>query len=446
MDNITNLPLDIFKLSIAAFLIALNGFFVAAEFALVKIKKSKLERIKNHRHAMSAPTALWLYERRNLALSACQIGITMASIALGWVGESAIAHLIGHYVYQFGVTSEVMIHSIAFTIAFTIITTLHIVLGEQVPKIYAITRPETVLHWSSWILKVFYLVLYPFMYVLNVSTVKLLQWIGVDNPNVQEMPLTEDEILDTLRLSQAGGEVSTNEHRLIHAVFKFDDQMVRNIMLPRGRVKFVDCQLPFSENLEYIKRSNHSRFPLCDHSLDKILGIIHIKDLIGFSHDNPLNFKSIMRAPVIVHETMRITTLLNKFKQVKNHLALVQDEHGTLIGIVTLEDVLEQLVGSMQDEFDLDKPVFVKESECSYIVEGGLKVEHLNERFDIKLVAENSDTLSGLLHEQAETKLSKGSEVRLNDVILAEVLKMDGIRVSKARLIFSDPAETTSND
>jgi len=442
MEEPSNLYTDTYHLGITVIMILLNGFFVAAEFALVKLNRSKINALVKDRRPF-ATVALWLYDRQNLALSACQLGITMASLALGWIGEPAVAHLITPLIHKAGITSEVLIHGIAFTIAFTLITSMHIIIGEQVPKIYAIRKADTVFLYSSAILKGFYILLYPFMYVLNKVTMVILRWIGVTDADAHEAPLSEDEILASLSLSHASGELTKNEARMINAVFKFDDEVVSHIMLPRGEVEILDINDSSIQNLEIIKTSNHSRFPLCEDSLDKIMGVVHIKDVLGFDDDDDnLDLQSIMRPPIFIYEKMGISQLLQEFKQLKQHLAFVQDEHGTILGIVTLEDVLEELVGSLQDEFDVDQPEFHKEAENRYLVEGDIQLDRLNDRFKIKLTAEDADTLAGLIIEKAGYKLSERSTVIIQEGIWAEILKIDGVRASKVRLIFSEPENT----
>ena len=437
METQSSLYTDTYHLGITVIMILLNGFFVAAEFALVKLNRSKINGMVKEGRPF-ATVALWLYERQNLALSACQLGITMASLALGWIGEPAVAHMITPVIHSIGITSEALLHGIAFTIAFTLITSLHIIIGEQVPKIYAIRKADTVFLYSSLILKGFYIILYPFMYVLNRITMVILRWIGVTDADSHEAPLSEDEIQASLSLSHASGELTKNEARMINAVFKFDDEVVSHIMLPRGDIEFLNIKDPFTKNLENIKEMNHSRFPLCEDSLDNILGVVHIKDLLGFDQDDDLDLKSIMRPPIFIYEKMGISQLLQEFKQLKQHLAFVQDEHGTILGIVTLEDVLEELVGSLDDEFDIVQPEFLKEAENRFLVDGDIQLDRLNDRFKIKLFAEDADTLAGLIIEKAGYKLSERSTVIIQEGLWAEILKIDGVRASKVRLIFSE--------
>lgn len=440
MEEQVSYAMDGFKIGLTVIFIILNAFFVAAEFALVKISKSKLKVMINEKQPF-ATTAMWLFKRQNLALSACQLGITMASLALGWIGEPAIAHLITPLIHDLGVTSEAVVHGIAFTIAFTTITAFHIIIGEQVPKIYAIRKPGVVFLGTAVLLKGFYMLLYPFMFVLNWVTNVILKWIGIHDSGEHETPLSEEEIRASLSIAHAKGELTKNEHRLLNAVFRFDDEVARQIMRPRVEVEFLNINLPFSENLAFVKKSKHTRFPLCVGSLDQLLGVVHIKDMFGYDGKDIIDLKEIMRPTMLVPENILIGKLLQEFRVAKQHLAFVQDEHGTVLGIVTLEDVLEELVGNMQDEFDLDESNIVELEDTKYLVDGDTQVDDLNNRFDLNLITNDADTLSGLIVEKVGHKLEEGKVIKLGSGVEAEIVEVEGIRANKVRLTI-----TLSND
>lgn len=436
MEDSTSLSTDAFNIGITVLMIILNGFFVAAEFALVKMNPSKVNIMVKEKKPF-AQIGLWLFERQNLALSACQIGITMASLALGWIGEPAVAHLITPLIEKIGITSTSLIHGIAFTVAFTLITSMHIIIGEQVPKIYAIRKPDGVFLLSSSILKAFYVIFYPFMYVLNQITLTILRWVGVVDADEHDAPLSEEEIRASLSLSHASGELTKNEHSLINAVFKFDDEVARNIMLPRGEIEFIDANATFPTNLEFLKKSKHTRFPICEDSLDAIIGVIHIKDIVGYDMNDDLDLRTVMRPPTLVPANMPISQLLQEFRLSKQHLALVQDEYGTTLGIVTMEDVLEELVGSVQDEFDAEDPDIVAEAENKYMIDGDVTLDMINARFKTHLISNNADTLSGLIVEKIGHKLQVGKKINLTPKIDAEIVEIEGIRATKVRLLLN---------
>ena len=268
-------------LVIAIVLVILNGFFVAAEFALVKIRVSSLDKMVTEKK-MFAKTAKWLGARLDHALSACQLGITMASLALGYVGEPAFAHLISPIFEAMGVEpGSNLIHIIAFIISFSVITSLHLVIGEQAPKIFAIRRPEEMVRWCAPLMKFFYFALFPFMYVLNWVTEIILGWLGLGGGSGHESPHTEEEIRALLREAHIHGNLTENENRMLNNVFEFDDLICRLVMVPRGEVQILDINKPFPELLQLAIKTRHTRYPLCDSSLDNLLGVVHMKDLLG---------------------------------------------------------------------------------------------------------------------------------------------------------------------
>ncbi len=425
---------DILNITAAFILVFLNGFFVAAEFALVKLTESKV-RIMVQEKRKFANKAAWLFDRQNFALSTCQLGITVASLALGAIGEPAIHHMLTPVFESMSFIPESWRGGISFFIAISVITVFHIVIGEQVPKIYAIRKASFVFQWSAPLLKVFYIVLYPFMYILQVTSDKVLSWVGVNSHGGHDSPLSEEEIRASLSIAHRQGELTKNEHSLLNAVFKFDDQVARQIMLPRGDVEYLDANNSFKENLEFAMSARHTRFPLCDGSLDDVLGVIHIKDLLGASNQDNIDLNTLARKQMIVPENILIGDLLQEFKQARQHFAFVQDEHGTNLGIVTLEDVLEELVGPLQDEFDNEEPDITPQKENVFVVDGETSIDEINEKLILSLEAQDSDTISGLIVEKAGHKLEGISEIMIDKNVKAELLEIDGIRVTKAKLI-----------
>ena len=424
---------DLLNLSITLVLIILNGFFVAAEFALVKMSESKIS-MQVREGKPFAQVAQWLFRRQNLALSACQLGITMASLALGWIGEPSVAHLITPWIEALGITSEKVIHAVAFTIAFSFITALHIIIGEQVPKIYAIRKPAPVFLYSSWLLRAFYVLLYPFMWVLNKATLVVLRWLGVEDADGHDSPLSEEEIRHNLGVSHAHGELTKNEHKLLTAVFRFDDEVARHIMVPRSEVDILDVNAGFAANLAHAKASPHTRFPLCEGSLDHVIGVLHIKELLGHDADDDLNLRKLVRPPLYIPEHMPIGQLMQEFRTARQHFAFLQDEHGTILGTVTLEDVLEQLVGAVQDEFDTELPEITQEPNGKHLVDGSILLETFNAKFGTQLMAEDADTLSGYLVEQSGHKIKQGQQITLEGTYTATLLEVQGIRATKVRI------------
>ena len=331
---------DTVKVLLALLLVFINGFFVSAEFAMVKVRRSRLDQLLKNKRPF-AGTSLWLMDRMDPTLSACQLGITMASLGLGWIGEPAVAHLLRPLLISAGIQSEVMIHSVAFFVAFASITAAHLVLGEQAPKIAAIRNPETAMLWSAMPLKAFYFFSYPFIIALNATTALLLKMCGIEGSTEEDVPYSEEEIRMMIQRSHIHGELSRSEHRLISAVFDFDELICRRVMVPRLDVVFLDVKCNLSDTLKLTLETKHTRYPVCEGSMDRVIGVLHIKDLIGISPDAPFDLKSIIRPPQFVPETLPVRRLLRQIQTSHQHMAFVVDEYGikkpSVTAIVTEE-------------------------------------------------------------------------------------------------------------
>lgn len=430
--------MTLFYLTIAIALIILNGFFVAAEFSLVKVRISRIEQLSKEGRRF-AGTAKWLAKRLDESLSACQLGITMASLALGWVGEPAFATLVEPVLGWFNITDERIVHFLGFAMAFTAITGLHLVVGEQFPKIFAIRRPEQILLLCALPLKFFYVILFPFLIVLNVVTSFLLRLVGIHGTSEHDGVNTEEEIRALLREAHIHGNVSRNEHSLINNVFEFDDLIVRRVMVPRGVVAFFDVHEPIEKFRELVRQTMHTRYPVCDRSLDKVLGVAHIKDLLNVTHDDTeFDIRTIIRPPKKVPETMPISRVLRHFQATHQLMAFVIDEYGTITGMVTLENVLEKIVGDVDDEFDNAEPDIVPEGPGSFLVRGATSIEFAREKLKIPLTeSTEADTVAGLLMEYCQKILSQGDSIDLEGAVV-EVLEMKNDSATKVRFKISE--------
>jgi CBS domain containing-hemolysin-like protein len=425
-------------LGLAIFLVIVNGFFVAAEFALVKVRDSQLDELVKEGRPF-AKTARWLGDRLDSSLSACQLGITMASLALGWVGEPAFANLLEPVFHFVGITSAAALHTTGFIVAFSIITTLHLIVGEQAPKIYAIRRPELMVLWCAVPLRVCYVLFFPVLKALSFTTSKLLQLLGIEGGSEHESPHTEAEIRSLIRHAVDRGELSTSDHRLLHAVFEFDDMICRRVMVPRGETVFLKSTQPLAECWEIVHRTKHTRYPLCDDSLDHILGIIHIKDLIGLPVDAQVDLATLARPLHYVPETMPTSQLLRHFQVTHQLMAIVVDEYGSVVGVVTLENVLEQIIGPVEDEFDTEVPDIAPAGAGQYIVQGSTALALVNTKFGLELDAVDVDTMAGLMLERVGRILAVGDRVEFGDIV-AEVVEVDGRRATQIRVTQSSLA------
>ena len=424
-------------LVIALLLVILNGFFVAAEFALVKVRKGQIDQMIREQRPFAA-TSLWLAERMDQSLSTCQLGITMASLALGWIGEPAFHFMLQPLfdLFQFsGNAADVL----SFVVAFSFITALHLVIGEQAPKIYAIREPEKVLAWCAVPMKFFYLLLYPFQAVLSLVTTKLLKWMGVEGDG-HGSAMTEEEIRAMLTEAHSHGELTRSEHSLINAVFEFDDQVCRRVMLPKSDVVYFSTENTLKENFKIALRTKHTRYPLCDGNLDNTIGVVHIKDLTGISPDDDFELKSIMRPPHKIPEGMPISRLLRHFQASHQLMAFVMDEFGNTIGIVTLENVLEQIIGPVDDEFDEKESAIVPHGKNVYIVQGSTPIRDVEKALGLDLDDEDVDTLSGVLMDRSQKMPSPGDRIEFDGAV-AEILEVRDDRADRVRFTLTGSSD-----
>ena len=431
-------------LSIAIFLVILNGFFVAAEFALVKVRVSKLDKMVTEKK-MFAKTAKWLATRLDHSLSACQLGITMASLALGYVGEPAFAHLIEPIFKAMGVAPDSnLLHIIAFIISFSVITSLHLVIGEQAPKIFAIRRPEEMVRWCAPLMKFFFYALFPFMYVLNWVTEIILGWLGLSGGSGHETPHTEEEIRALLREAHIHGNLSGSEHSLLNNVFEFDDLICRLVMVPRGDVQILDVNKPFPELLQLAKKTRHTRYPLCDSSLDNLLGVVHMKDLLGLDPNaKDFDLRSVMRAPVKVPENMPISKVLKRIQNTHQLLTFVIDEYGTIIGVVTLENVLEKIIGPVDDEFDAEEERGISQEPgdgTRFMVLGNTPISEVEKALGLNLDDLDVDTAAGVLMSRSGKLPAVGDRIEF-DGVLAEILEVKHDHAERIRFTLTRDAE-----
>lgn len=418
------------KLLVIAVLVFLNAFFVAAEFALVKVRLSQLEALAEEGNAR-AGKAQAVVGDLDAYLSACQLGITLASLGLGWVGEPFLAELLQPFFRILGISSPALITSISFIVAFSIITFLHIVLGEQAPKILAIRKPVSASLLVSGPLRLFYFVFKPAIWLLNASSNWVLRHIFRTEP-VQEGELvhSEEELRVILDQSEKSDEVSSIGRDILVNALDMRRRVVRDIMTPRGEVVYLDIEESFEENVKKALESRHTRFPLCRGHLDNAIGLIHIKELVPLMRDPQPDLMKIKRDLISVPEMMSLEKLLNLFLVRQTHLALVVDEYGGTVGMVTMENVLEELVGDIQDEFDMEKPEFRRINEDEFVVAGGLGLYELRDLAGIELENADVSTVGGYVTQLLGHLPKQGEHVRIEDYLVT-VTQTDGRRVGQ---------------
>ena len=389
----------IIDILLTALLVFLNGFFVAAEFAIVKVRSSQVE-LKAGKGSYLAKISKNIVDKLDSYLSACQLGITMASLALGWIGESVVSRMI---LVAFSAAGHTLdphtAHQVAFPSAFILITVLHIVFGEQVPKIFAIRHSLATTLVISLPLRIFYFLLRPFIWFLNGFSNLILRLIGIETRKGEDIH-TEEELRMILTESEVGGAIRPSENELIQNVFEFDDRVVKQILIPRTKVSAIDVESSKQEIIQRVIEEGYSRMPVYQDSLDNIVGVIFTKDLIKVMHEN--NFKGIndiLRPAYFVPLNKRINELLKEFQTQHIQMAIATNEFGGTAGIVTMEDIIEELVGEIQDEYDDEKPAVDKKSETEFIVNAMANVSDVNHVLPIELPeSQNYDTVSGLLN------------------------------------------------
>jgi CBS domain containing-hemolysin-like protein len=424
-----------FKLLAVLFLVFLKGFFVATEFALVKVRATQLEpdAAKGHKRARMG---LHLARHLDAYLSACQLGITLASLGLGWIGEPVFAELLAPLFKLCNIESEKLQHSLSFGIGFSVITFLHIVVGEMAPKSLAIRLAQPTVLWIAYPMRWFYLAMYPFIWVLNESALFILRAIGLEPAHESEGIHSEDELRLVLASSQKQQGASRFSRDIVQNALDLRRRVARDVMRPRKEITVLDTAASIAECLDVAEKSRYSRFPLCENGdLDRTLGVVHIKDLFAMRLKVRAGADLLPAARKIVYvpETARLEKILQLFLERKLHLAIVVDEYGGTVGLVTLENIVEELVGQIQDEFDQEKPLLTRASETSWEVSGALPLHELEELVGAPLRAEGVTTTSGWV-----THLLGGFP-KVGDMTTAgncdlRVEEMEGTRVARLRV------------
>ena len=385
------------RLIFALFLVFLNGFFVAAEFAIVKVRASQIE-IKAKTGSSVGKMAKNILQHLDGYLAATQLGITLASLGLGVVGEKVMHEIIHDALVNFGI-GEALITTISTVIAFSVITIMHIVFGELAPKSLAIQRPVATTLFIAVPLQVFYILFRPFIWILNGFAAIILRPFGIDTAAGHESLHSNEELQYLLDQGKESGALEDNEHELIKNVFDFNERVVKNIMVPRTKISGIELSTPKEEVVEKIISEGYSRLPVYDDIIDKIIGIIHAKDVLPLLAKNKnWVLSDIIRKPYFVPETKKINDLLSELQQKRIQIAIVINEFGGTAGMVTLEDIVEEIVGEIQDEYDEEKPTVEKISDTEFIINAYATVYDVNEHLPHDLPEdEDFDTIGGLV-------------------------------------------------
>jgi CBS domain containing-hemolysin-like protein len=420
------------------FLVALNGLFVAAEFAIVRVRASQVETkyLSGNRFAKNA---LHIINHLDAYLSATQLGITLASLGLGWVGEPIVAKIISNTFELLNVTiSEKVLHQVSLVTAFSLITILHIVFGELAPKSLAIRYPERTTMLLAMPLQGFYLIFRPFIWALNGFANFILKVIGVPMAQGHDTH-TEDEIRLLLEESKKSGNINTTEHELLENVFKFDDRLTEQIMTPRTKVVGIRVDATIQQAFELIMNEDYSRLPVYEESLDNIVGILHTKDVLKNLKNPEATVASLMRKPYRVSERKSINTLLREMQKERIQMAIVLDDYGGTAGIVTMEDILEEIVGDIQDEYDNETPIVQQKSETEFIVKALANIDEVNKFLPEPLPeSEDYDTVAGFVNELFGKIPDVNAEVT-HEIYTFKILQKDNNTIESVLLKLSVP-------
>lgn len=433
----------LFLLFLVVLLVAANAFFVAAEFALVSVRDTRIQHLVDTRR-LGARTVQKLHANLDEVLSAVQFGITLASIALGWVGEPAIAGLVERVIGDVPYV-KLYAHTIGFVIAFAIITTLHVILGEVVPKTLALQRAERVALAVSGPMDVFMKLARPALYFMNHGANLVLKLFG--SQQMREGGVhSPEELKLVVTASTRVGLLPKFQEDMIHRALDLGNVTVREIMVPRSRIFSLPADMPLDEAITRVVEEQHSRVPVYDPTLgpESIIGLLYSKDLSRFMHfklkatnstaTSHLSVRNVMREVLVVPETKPVTALLEEFQSRKRHLAVVVDEFGSTAGVVTVEDALEQVVGELEDEFDVVEQPTLLMSTGTAVLDGTENIRDLENRYRLSLPREEGfETLAGFILSRLG-KIPHGGEVVEHSNRRFTVLSMDGHRIAKVKV------------
>lgn len=395
-------------------LIALTAFFVASEFAIIKVRSSRIDQLveEGKKGAVSAKkVTLHLDEY----LSACQLGITVTALGLGWIGEPTVAHLLEPLFAKLNIPASAT-HILSFIIAFSLVTFLHVVVGELAPKTLAIHKAETITLLVAKPLILFYKMMFPFIWVLNGSARLVTKMFGLEPASEHEIAHTEEELRIILSDSYKNGQINQSEFKYVNKIFEFDDRIAKEIMVPRTEVITLSKNDSLDHTFQIVKEEKFTRYPVIDGDKDRVIGMVNVKELFTFmlSADNyhKLTLEPLVRPIIRIIDTVPIQELLLKMQRERIHMAILMDEYGGTSGLVTVEDILEEIVGEIRDEFDLDEVAEVRKiADDHYIIDAKVLISQVNDLFGLDINDQDIDTIGGwILTEDYEAK--QGDTIR----------------------------------
>ena len=435
--------LDVLKLLGVVVLVLANAFFVAAEFSLVSVRRTRIKELLEQGNA----AARWVahaIEDPDKVIAATQLGITLASLGLGWIGEPALAHLLEPLVNLVPANLQSgFSHTLSAGIAFAVITCLHVVVGELAPKSIALQNPERtsliVAQPTIWTERIFK----PIIWALNGAGNALLRWLGVTPATGHELVHSVEELKMLVSASAVGGVVEDEEEEILHAVFDFGDTLVRQVMIPRTEMIAVPVEFNLDDLIQVAVEHPFTKLPVYEGSQDHVVGVVHLKDILTYLHtDNRKGImaRDLMREALFVPETARIITLLERFRLRHQHIAIVLDEYGGTAGVVTLEDLIEEIVGEVSDPFDAE-PDIQSLDDGTTLVDGLTLIEDINERLNLHLVDTDYDTIAGFMLGRLGRMAEQGDTI-VTDGVQLRVEALDGWRIDRISITPSSAAGT----
>jgi CBS domain containing-hemolysin-like protein len=419
-------------------LVLLNGFFVAAEYALVTARRTRIIEL-HHQGNRRARAVLKITSDPSQFITAMQLGVTLTSLGIGALGEHALSKAF----------DTVMATLLAVLLAYLILTFFHVVIGELVPKGLALGHAEGTALWVSAPVRAFFTLAAPLIWFLRMSTDAVLHVLGLEPPGAERDPLSEAELRMLLSRSSAEGEIEHEEQQMIDKVFVFGDKEAADVMVPRPEVVAVSVTLPPEQALKAVLDSPYTRYPVYREVIDDVLGVLHVRDLFTAVHDRGIadvRLEEIVRPAYIVPETKDLASLLQEFRKTNNHFAVVVDEYGGMAGICTLEDLLEEIVGEIEDEFDIPEEQIEQVDDDTYRVDGMFPIDEFNERFGTELPDDDYHTIGGFVFGQLGRAPEPGDDVSY-DGMRFDVLEVEGSRIEKIAVEFLErPQPRRSGD
>ena len=437
----SSIYLNIFYLVLVFILILFNAFFVVSEFAIVKIRHTKLEEMAQNGNKR-AGIALKITAHLDTYLSAIQLGITLASLGLGWIGEPAVASLLEKLFGTFFAENKILLHSVSFGLAFSLITLLHVVLGELIPKSLAIQSTEKFVLMIAYPLYLFKRTFYPFIWVLDTLTLKILHLMGVTPTSESEAAHSEEEIKLIVNASQKGGVIDDTERDIIENAIDFSEIYAHEVMIPRQDMNCLFLDDSFEEVMSFVKRTKHTRYPLCDHDRDNIVGMIHIRDLLEHCEEKlgKRQLNKIARQILFVPENESISDVLHLMMKKHTHVAIVVDEYGGTAGMLSMEDILEELVGDIKDEHDEPEAEEIRrvdETVCEF--DGKVLIEDAYECMNLPCPERDESTIGGYVFTLLAREPKIGDKVE-DENCRFEVIAASRMRIKRLRVTIKNTA------